>query len=220
MKRRSRFYLELLLLVIIPAALGIMEIFHPISLQQHVFATLEPIHHRWLLIHYVQSFLFAIMAIAVYYLTRKDNDSILVWLARINLFIFIVTYTVLDAAAGITVGRILTYSETYNMNPVTINDVVQHIFNDPIIGGIQSVYSLVGSYTWLFAMLLTVLYFAIRFWNTLFWQILPSLILLLICGYSLYTSHANPYGPIAFISFALACAWLMYVRNKTNNQFF
>jgi hypothetical protein len=209
----KRLFFEILLLVIVPLVLASIEIFHPANLHSHVFGALDVHAKQWLVIHYIQSFLFGLMALALYYLTRKDR-SFLAWVVRIFIFIFLITYTVMDAVAGIAVGRLLLYPTAYNLDSDCIKSVVQYLFNDPIVGGIGSVYSLTGSLTWLVAVVLTVLLLAIKSWSHYFAQIVPPLLLLTISGISLYISHAAPYGPIAFGAFALSAIWLLIIRGR------
>lgn len=215
----KKLFFEILLLVVVPLVLASIEIFHPAHLHTHVFGTLDVHAKQWLFIHYIQSFLFGLMAVALYYWTRKDR-SFLVWVIRFFIFIFLITYTVMDAVAGIAVGRLLSYPATYNVDSECVRSVVQYLFNDPIVGGIGSVYSLTGSLTWLIAVFLTVILLAIRSWSSYFAQILPALILLTISGISLYISHANPYGPIAFGTFALAAIWLLMARSRDHRKHF
>lgn len=215
----KRLFFEILLLVVVPLILASIEIFHPAHLQDHVFGALDVHAKQWLIIHYIQSFLFGLMALALYYLTRKDR-SFLVWIIRTFIFIFLITYTVMDAVAGIAVGRLLSYQITYNLNSDCIRNAVQYLFNDPIVGDIGSLYSLTGSITWLMAVLLTVMLLAIKSWSSYFVRIVPALILLTLSGISLYISHANPYGPIAFGAFALAGIWLLITRSRDHRKHF
>ncbi|MBA2656152.1 MAG: hypothetical protein H0U70_04115 [Tatlockia sp.] len=209
----AAYFFEILLLVIVPASLAFIELFHPTGFKDHVFHSLNDQQYQWLYIHYSQSFLFGLMAIAVYYLSRKENKTVLVWLIRLNLFLFLITYTVLDAVGGIAVGRLLTYVQTYGINESIINEIVQKLYNDPVIGGVDSIYSFVGSYAWLITIVLTVIFIGIKLRSHIL-QIFPALFLLLISGISLCISHAFPYGPIAFGAFALAGIWLLFLKNR------
>jgi hypothetical protein len=212
-----KYFFEILLLVIVPAILSFIELFHPTGFKDHVFHSLNDLQYQWLYIHYSQSFLFGLMALAVYYLSRKENDSVLVWLIRLNLFLFLITYTVLDAVGGIAVGRLLTYTQTYGINENIINEIVQRLYNDPVVGGNNSIFSRVGSYTWLIAMALTVIFLAIKSRSYIL-QVVPALFLLLISGISLCMSHAFPYGPIAFGAFALAGIGLLFLKKRSINS--
>lgn len=211
MKGSFRTYIEIVLLIVIPTFLGSIELFHPAHLEGHVFNTLGHIPNQWLHIHYAQSFLFGLMALAVYYITHKF-DGVLAWLTRIAVFIFLITYTVMDAVAGIAVGRLLIYPHTLGMNHQCSIEAVQALFYDPIVGGLGSIYSLTGSYAWLIAIFLTIVLLMINARGIASLKILPALILLLISGISLFISHAAPFGPVAFFSFALAGMWLLIIK--------
>jgi hypothetical protein len=138
-------------------------------------------------------------------------------LIRLNLFLFLITYTVLDAVGGIAVGRLLTYTQTYGINENIINEIVQRLYNDPVVGGNNSIFSRVGSYTWLIAMALTVIFMGIKLRSHIL-QVVPALFLLLISGISLCMSHAFPYGPIAFGAFALAGIGLLFLKKRSINS--
>lgn len=213
---KVRAILEITLLVVIPAVLAFIEIFHPAHLQGHIFNTLYPMTSRWLFIHYVQSFLFALITFATFYLTREDKGPLIV-LIRIFLFLFLVTYTVMDAVAGIAVGRILEYEVTAQLAPSCVRQVAQLLFLDNVVGGLGSIYSLAGSVTWLLAMLLTVVQLIRKGWALGCKNCWPAYLLYTVSAIALYISHARPYGPIAFFSFALASAWLLMLKHRAKS---
>lgn len=195
------------LMIIVPLSLAALECDHPSGFSQNVYDALAPMASHWKLLHIYQSFLFGAMALSAYILTEKINNF---WgiLSKIFIWIFVVSYLVFDSTAGVSVGFII---ETYQQNPdldlPTIKKLVQLLYNDPLIGGTNSFFSLVGSWSWLLGIGAAMI--TIYFDNLLVprWKLLPPLVLLGISAFALYVGHYSPYGPIAFTSFALAALW-------------
>jgi hypothetical protein len=199
-----------LVMIGVPLALVAVEWRHPAGANSNVYVTLKPMAQEWLDIHLLQLPLFGLMFVAGLNLTWSLN-GLWPWVSRIALWFFVVFYTALDAIAGLGVGTILVH-QTPQMNAPTVAAVVQQLFNDPIVGGDNSVISLTGSWAWLIAILSAVLalYWENRERPT--WQILIPSLLLAVSAYALFKGHARPYGPIAFALFAAASLWFEVFR--------
>jgi hypothetical protein len=199
-----------LLMIGVPLALVVVEWRHPADASSDVYVTLKPMAREWLNIHLLQVPLFGLMFVAALNLTW-DLNGLWPWVSRVALWFFVVFYTALDAVAGLAVGTILVH-QTPQMSTPTVAAIVQQLFNDPVVGGVNSVVSLTGSWAWLIAILAAVLalYWENRERPT--WQILVPSLLLAVSAYALFTSHARPYGPIAFALFAGASLWFEIFR--------
>ena len=137
-----------------------------------------------------------------------DLNNVWVILSRTFLWLFLVAYLVFDSTAGIAVGFILEkYQHNPTLNPETVKFLVQELFADPVIGGLDSFFSLLGSLSWFFAIFAAIIALYHKYRSLPWWKVLPPLVLLAISGYCLSVGHYPPYGPLAFSSFALASLW-------------
>jgi len=89
---------EIALSVGAPAVLAVVELFHP-----HPHDLLKLDVQTWLLVHYAQILLFPLSALAFTMLVRKHGDAAAI-LCRISMFVFAITYTAFDTAAGVVTG--------------------------------------------------------------------------------------------------------------------
>ena len=221
-------------LVVAPAVLITLELFHPANFTKEpgMYAYLShpehysPDHYAlgyfgpqwWFALHMIQTPMVCLVAIGLWRLLAPVGAAdgplamAAAWLARVAVFAFLVFYTVLDAIGGIGLGRSIVVLDgliadgTFN-EPMARGAVLllDRMWVDPKVGGVGSFISLGGSYAILVATVLAVA--ALLPARRIHW--LPAL-LLVAFGYQLQESHAAPHGPIAFallIAAALVMAW-------------
>lgn len=195
-------------MIFVPFVLVGLESFHPSGFSQNVYAGLHSHSSWWTNLHIAQSFLFGAAAIGAIFLTLGVNT---LWgtLSKILIWLFAVSYLVFDSTAGIAVGFIMnTYKENPEFDLQTIQKILNLLYNDPIIGGKGSFFSLTGSWSWLIGILSAVIALFLENAILPFWKLLPPLALLCLSAYTLWIGHYAPFGPIAFGSFALAVLWM------------
>jgi hypothetical protein len=217
-------------LVVAPAVLIALELFHPanftkdpgmydyLSHPEHY----SPDHYAldyfgpdwWFALHMIQTPMVCLVAIGLWRLLAPvgvaDGPLAMAaaWLARVSVFAFLVFYTVLDAIGGIGLGRSIVVLQGMKLTTEQTEGAVallNKMWVDPKVGGVGSFISLGGSYAILVATVLIVA--ALLPARRIHW--LPAL-LLIAFGYQLQESHAAPHGPIAFallIVAALVMAW-------------
>jgi hypothetical protein len=196
---------EIALIVGGPLLLAVLECFHP-----HPHDLLNLDLHRWLWVHYAQIPLFPLSAMAVAALVR-DRAGIAAAVCRVAMFVFAVSYTAFDTAAGVVTG-ILAKAAHESGTPEAWRVAIDAVWRHPIVGG-----SPVGPAPFLAvlgAVSLSVgtvaagvsLKRAGSSWG-------PVLLLALAgFGLSLFKTHAWPGGPLTFGGLALAGAWLLSGR--------
>jgi hypothetical protein len=221
-------------LVVAPAVLITLELFHPANFTKEpgMYAYLShpehymPDHYAlgyfgpdwWFALHMIQTPMVCLVAIGLWRLLAPVGaaDGLLAmaaaWLARVAVFVFLVFYTVLDGIGGIGLGRSIVVLQGMIADGTLKKEqadgaiaLLNAMWVDPKVGGVGSFISLGGSYAILLATLLIVA--ALLPARRIHW--LPAL-LLVAFGYQLQESHAAPHGPIAFallIVAAFVMAW-------------
>jgi len=213
-------WLRRFVMIVVPIALVALEWHHPAGFSKDVFHGLNHLASFWQWLHMAQSFLFGGIAVAAFLLTYRINN---VWgiLSKIFVWTFAVCYLVFDSTAGIAVGSILQiHQQNPQLDTGTVQQVVQKLFNDPVIGGVASVYSLMGSWSWLLGIgCAIVALFLDNKGSISYGKLIPPLCLLLFSGLTLFVGHYYPYGPLAFSSFALAGVWFEYFHYGPAREF-
>src|SRR5262249_56825363 len=95
---RRQQILETVLVVGAPLALAILELFHP-----HPHDVFDLDLQTWLVVHYLQIPLMPLAALATVVLVR-GRSGFDAALCRVGMFVFAVTYTAFDTAAGLVTG--------------------------------------------------------------------------------------------------------------------
>lgn len=209
-------FIKVITMIVAPVALVILEWNHPSGFSKDVYSGLSHMASWWTVLHIIQSFLFGLVSIGAILLTIQ-SQNIFGILSKFFIWLFAVSYLVFDSTAGISVGFVLNLPVTYpdiNWNLETIKEVAQKLYNDKIIGGSGSFFSLLGSYSWLIGIFLAVISIFIENKKMSLLKLVPPLMLLLVSAYSLFVGHYSPYGPVAFISFAVASLWMEIFRFK------
>ncbi|HTR85307.1 MAG TPA: hypothetical protein VMI56_12575, partial [Reyranella sp.] len=162
-------------LVIAPAILATMELFHPSGFtgQPGMFEYLSHAHGHdpkfwalayfgpnwWLTLHMIQTPVVGLVSVGLWLtvagIGRDDGPAawLLAWLARAAIFVFFVYYTVLDAVGGIGLGRSILTVQNFvadgKLSQTQFEGAVlllNTLWLDPITGGVGSFVSLTGSW--------------------------------------------------------------------------
>lgn len=191
-----------------PLALAAVEIFHP---RPHDVFDLDT--RIWLAVHYLQIPLFPLAALAAGMLIRGRAGA-LAALSRAALFVFAVTWTAFDTAAGVVTGTLVEAARASGTSEAW-RAAVMAVWTDPILGGVGApVFAIAGSMAWLLGTALAAaeLRRAGSSW-------LPVVLLAMSgLGFLVFRSHAFPGGPITFGLLALAAAWLQVERAQARRQ--
>ena len=196
---------DILLIVCGPLLLAVVELFHP-----HPHDLLEIDVRTWLTVHYLQIPLFPLSALAVARLVR-DRPGLVAFLCRIAMFIFAVTYTAFDTAAGVVTG-ILVRAAHASGTPELWRPAIDAVWKHPIMGGMP-----VGPPPFLavlgaIALSVGTVTAAISLKRAgSSWA--PA-VLLAVSGFgiSIFKTHAWPGGPLTFGGLAVAGLWLLWER--------
>ena len=119
---------EVALIVGAPLLLAVLECFHP---HPHDLLNLDV--QRWLLVHYAQIPLFPLAAMAVAALVRA-RASIPAAVCRMSMFVFAVSYTAFDTAAGVVTG-ILVRAAHESGRADAWRAAIDAVWTHPIVGG-------------------------------------------------------------------------------------
>ena len=200
---------EIALVVGAPLLLAVVELFHP---HPHDLLTLDV--HTWLWVHYAQIPLFPLSALAIATLVR-DRADVAATLCRIAMFVFAVSYTALDTAAGVVTG-ILVKAAHESGTPEAWRAPIEAIWKHPIMGGsiptpflaILGSIALSGGSTAAAVSLKR----AGCPWA-------PAILLALSSfGIGIFKTHAWPGGPLTFGGLALASGWLLWERYRVKGN--
>jgi hypothetical protein len=187
-----------------PLALAVLEMFHP---HPHDLFHLDL--PTWLLVHYLQIPLFPLAALAMTVLV-SGLSGFAVAMCRIAMFVFAMTYTAFDTAAGVVTGVLVEAAQATG-TPEAWRGSVMAVWTHPIIGGAPGTVPLLavlGSLAWLLGALASAV--AIRragySWTPVVLLVVSAL------GLIVFRTHAWPGGPVTFGSLAAAAAWLQWER--------
>lgn len=223
-------------LVIAPATLAGMELFHPSHFtgdpgmyqflsQPHAhdprfFALAYPGPQWWFTLHAIQTPLIGLIAVGFLLLVHRIHDVdgaaavTLAWLARAATLVFLIYYTALDSIGGTGLARAIINTQSLaasgKLTPQQVDGIALMLnttWVDPWVGGVGSFISLGGSWAVLVAAVSTAA--ALYLANRTPW---PALVLLLGFGWQLFTSHASPHGPIAFSLLIAAALWIWWTE--------
>jgi len=229
-------------LLIAPLVLVIIELFHPANFTQHPgmyqyvsqpqpyqpqFAALAyPGPHWWFLLHTIQTPMVALVAVGLWLMVRRIEDSdggvavFFSWLSRLATLIFFIYYTALDSIGGSGMARaILNTQSLASQGHLTADQVkgVALVLNttwvDPWVGGVGSAISLTGSW----AAFAASVFIAIALWSARKASVVP-LLLLVGFGWELQMSHTMPHGPIAFSLLVVSAIWIWWSNGRVAGQ--
>ncbi len=225
-------------LMLAPAILLAIELFHPANFTAHpgMYQFLSHAEHGepqfkalayfgpnwWFTLHMIQTPLVGLVAIGLWLLADKASEtddwiaSACCWLARVATFVFLIYYTVLDAIGGIGLGRTILLVQQMQaqgtLTPQQVDGVVlllNRLWVDPWAGGVGSFVSLTGS--WAVFAASVFLAAALGWTRVAGWL---TILTLLGFGWELQTSHASPHGPAAFTLLIIASTALWWRERR------
>lgn len=187
-----------------PLALAVLELFHP---QPHDLMHLDTA--KWLAVHYLQIPLFPLTAVAAGLLLRGRFGFLhaLVWVA---LFVFGVSFTAFDTAAGVVTGLLVKAARNSGSFEAWQQPIMT-VWKDPILGGAPGtspILAVLGSIAWSVALVGV----AVEIWRTKRSWILSFLLIVSAFGLSIFKTHAWPGGPVSFGALAIAAGALEWSR--------
>jgi hypothetical protein len=191
-----------LLIVAAPLTLAIIELFHP---HPHDLMALDV--QTWLAVHYLQLPLFPLTAVALVLLLKQRTDIAAV-ICKIAMFVFAVSYTAFDTAAGIVTGILLKAAHA-STTPDAWRLPIDTIWTHAIVGGSASgpppLLAVLGSV----ALSIGTVSAAVSLKRSgSSWG--PVLLLALSgFGIAVFKTHAWPGGPVTFGGMAIASTWLL-----------
>lgn len=193
---------QAIILAAAPAALAVIEIFHP---HPRNWWSLDV--QTWMTVHYFQVPLFALSALAMARLVRPRAD-VGAHVCRVALFVFALCFVVFDTAAGLVVGSLVEAAHASG-RPGAWQAPIEAVWTHPIFGGTsRPVLALVGRLALSVATVSAAvsLYRGGRPWQ-------PALALALSgCVMYVFPGHSWPGGPLTFGAMAVAIAWVQWCR--------
>lgn len=165
------------------------------------------------MVHYAQIPLFPLSALAVAVLVRA-RAGIAAAVCRVAMFVFAVSYTAFDTAAGVVTG-ILVQAAHKSGRPEAWRDPIDAIWTHPIMGGSPLIPAPFLAVLGAVALSVGAVAAAVslkragRSW--------APVALLAISGFgiSIFKTHAWPGGPLTFGGLGVAAAWLLWERSQT-----
>jgi hypothetical protein len=223
-----------LCLVLTPAVLTGIELFHPAGFTAHpgMYQFLSRAEHGeagfkalaypgpewWFTLHMIQTPMVGLVAVGLWMLAGRasvEGDWVALgccWLARVAIFAFAIYYTVLDGIGGIGLGRTIQIVQRLQaqgaLTPAQVDGVtlvLNQFWTDPWVGGQGSFVSETGSWA-VFAASVFVAAGLLRA-RAAGWV---TIVALVAFGWELQTSHASPHGPIAFALLIIASVALLW----------
>ena len=223
-------------LLVAPAVLLSIELFHPAGFTAHpgmyqFLSKPEPYQPQfqalgypgpdwWFTLHMIQTPMVGLVAVGLWLMADRIGDAAgtwavaFGWLSRAATLVFLIYYTALDAIGGIGLGRsmltVASLAASGQLNPQQVDGAVlllNTIWTDPWVGGVGSFISLTGSW----AIFVAALSVAIGLFlsRSVPWA---PLVILIAFGWELQTSHASMSGPIAFGLLIIASAWIWWAQ--------
>jgi hypothetical protein len=190
-----------------PLLLAVVELFHP-----HPDDLLNLDVRTWLAVHYAQILLFPLSAVAMAALVRGRAD-IPAALCRVAMFIFAVSYTAFDTAAGVVTG-ILVKAADASGTPEAWRAPIDAVWAHPIMGGSPLIpapfLAVLGSV----ALSIGAVAAAVSLKCSGSSWVPVVLLALSSFGIAIFKTHAWPGGPLTFGGLAVAAAWLQWERAR------
>jgi hypothetical protein len=193
-----RLVLRSVVLLGVPLALAVLEIFHPERPNSASEAVEQGVWFMWF--HFIQVPFIGLMALAVYLLTA-GMEGVAAGVSRWAIGVFAVFFSAYDAAAGIGTGYALRNAR--GLSAGAQEAIYEAVKDMPVLSLIFGL-SVVGTLGWLVALVAAAL--SLRRAGAF----LGPFVLLILAGVFLLGGHPFPAGTLAFGSFFLAAAWLEF----------
>jgi hypothetical protein len=197
-----RLVLRGVVLLGVPLALAVLEIFHPERPNSASEAVEQGGWFMWF--HFIQVPLIGLMALAVYLLTA-GMEGLTTGVSRWAIGVFAVFFSAYDAAAGIGTGYALRNAR--GLSAGAQEAIYEAVKDMPVVSLIFGL-SVVGSLAWVVALVGAAL--SLRRAGAS----LGPFILLILAGVFFLGGHPYPAGTLAFGSFFLAAAWLEFAPGR------
>ena len=137
----------------IPAVLGILEIFHPTFAGFEVANSISPKLNWWITLHILQLPLFCLLALSVYLLLDGIKSKWAI-LSKVALGIFVAFYPALDAILGIGSGILVRYIQgTVGIVQAATQAALDHYFTSDL----AMLVGIIGAGAWAMAILSAIL---------------------------------------------------------------
>ena len=202
---RCRSLSEVALVVGPPLLLAVVECFHP-----HPHDLLDLDVQTWLAIHYAQIPLFPLSALALVVLVR-GRTGVAAMLCRVAMFIFAVSYTAFDTAAGVVTG-ILSKAAHESGTPDAWRAALDAVWTHPIVGGSPLMPAPFLAVLGAVALSIGTVAAGVSLKRS--GSSWAPVVLLAVAGFgiSVFKTHAWPGGPLTFGGMAVAGGWLLWER--------
>lgn len=166
----------------------------------------------WLAVHYAQIPLFPLSAFAVAALVH-GRAGIAPALCRVAMFVFGVSYTAFDTAAGIVTG-ILVKAAHASGTPEAWRAAIDAVWTHPVMGGSPIIpapfFAVLGSVALSVGAVAAAV--ALKREGS---SCAPVLLLALSSfGIAIFKTHAWPGGPLTFGGLAVAAGWVQWERAR------
>ena len=206
-----------LLAVLPPGLLSLLELFHAHGHHGAVYETLKTQIDRWMIVHYLQLFLFPLTALSVALLTarRRDGYSLA---AAICLAVYGIGYASYDSIAGIGTGVLVADAIEFreilgdklpaDYEPI-IDETIQSYYHSPMVSRI--VYVAIAGAIAGFVITAVSLYQTGHGW-------FPVVMLSGAC-WGVTKTHAPPYGPITYAFLFAAAIFVIFFSKKKDHVF-
>lgn len=232
--KTARTVLWWLCLLVAPAVLITIELFHPAGFTQEPgmyqylskpepynpqFKALDYFGPRWwFTLHMIQTPMVGLVAVGLWLLVsgiRNPDGGLAVaaaWLSRVSTFVFLLYYTALDSIGGIGLGKTIELTESLASQGQLTSEQLQGVtlvlnrtWIDPVVGGVGSFISETGSWAVFYGTVFAAS--GLFFAKRAPW---PALLLLVAFGWELQLSHTMPHGPIAFALLIVSAFWIWW----------
>jgi hypothetical protein len=185
-----------------PAALAILELFHPVAITGDALVDLGHRVPTWMTVHLLQLPLFGLMALAVYFL-MDGVQSVAATVSRIAVWFFIVFYISFDTLAGISAGIVL--DGALGKSPEVQRELVR-LFEAFQFSPVALSINALGALGWVVSVV-TAAYVVRKAGAPRF----ASLCLLLSV---IFAMHIPPTGPLGLAFFQIAAAGIEFSRQR------
>lgn len=225
-----------LCLVLAPAILVTIELFHPAGFTNKpgMFTYLSIANHDsghnvsqyfgpdwWFTMHMIQTPMVGLVAVGLVLLvwSVRQEDGPVAYLAailaKVSAFIMIIYYTALDSIGGIGLAKTIQITNALEASGDLSAEQVSKValvldktWTDPWVGGVGSVISETASWVVFFTAVFAGI--ALLASKKAAW---PPLIVLAVFGWEIQLSHASYHGPIGFGLLVVASIW-MWIQSR------
>lgn len=202
---------EIALIVGAPLLLAVVELFHP---HPHDLLNLDV--HTWLAVHYLQILLFPLAALGIATLVR-GRAGISATVCRAAMFVFAVSYTAFDTAAGVVTGVLVKAARASGAADAW-RAPIDAVWTHPIVGGSPLIPAPFLAVLGAVALSVGAVAAAVTLKRAGSSWAPVALLALSSFGISIFKTHAWPGGPLTFGGLAIAAGWLLWERAREDQD--